>query len=292
MHCLIMGCGSIGLRHAKNLYSLGQTIWCYDKDPEKEELLIRSIPDAKVYDFRSKHLHMDAFVLAMPPEYHVPFMNEAIEHTAHMFVEKPLSNSLLNVQETLKLAADRELIVQVGYQLRFLPDLIHIKNDLHELGRILYVQAEFGQYLPDWHPNEDYRHGYTAYTGISLDASHEIDYLRFLFGEPYAIKGTPRRVSDLEITAEDMNDIVMYYPGFEVHLHLDMVQRGYTRTCKIVGSEQTWTWDYKHPLYSTDPYLDEMKHFLTCIENGVTLLSDGYDALKTLELALEARHDY
>ncbi len=57
-----------------------------------------------------------------------------------------------------------------------------------KLGKIYSVQVDLGEYLPDWHPWEDYRQSYAARAdqggGVVLTLIHELDYLHWLFGKP------------------------------------------------------------------------------------------------------------
>src|SRR5690606_21417659 len=115
-------------------------------------------------------------------------------------------------------------------------------------GKPLWANIEVGQYLPDWRPWQNYRESYTARKelggGIILDASHEIDYARWLFGEVDTLLCMADKVSDLELNVEDCATVLMRMKsGMQVDVHLDCIQRHYTRHCKIVGANGTMHWD-------------------------------------------------
>ena len=306
LHFLVIGCGSIGKRHIKNLLLLGQQVFVYDRDLVKLESVVNEF-GLPVYDFKSHHRPIDAFVICVPPIYHVPFTREALEHNSHIFIEKPISHNLNGVDEVITLAKKQGLVIQVGYQLRFNSGLEWIKKFLGRIGKVLTVRAEFGQWLPDWHPEEDYRKLYTCYEdqggGIILDGSHEIDYLRWLIGEIKQVSCFSGKLSNLEIDTEDTAVInLKFVNGVIGNIHLDMLQRPYSRTCKIVGEKGQVFWNYlgRVRVFSegqetapeityTDPYLEEMRSFVECIEKGLEPRVTAEDAKKTLQVALAAK---
>lgn len=305
---LVLGCGSIGERHIKNLLSLGQEVYCYDKVLKRMEDMVNKY-QISVYDFKSQHLPIDAFIICTPPNYHIPFAKEAIEHNSHIFVEKPMSHTLDGVDEVIESARAKNLVLQVGYQFRFHPGLRLVKELLDEgrIGKLLSIRAEFGQYLPDWHPQEDYRNLYTCYEkqggGIILDSSHEIDYVRWLANsEVKQVNCFAGKLSNLEVDVEDTAEINLEFEnGVIGNIHLDMINRNYTRKCELVGELGTIAWDYRtkivaiypknefHEAGNTDPYLEEMKHFLSCIEGKEKPIVDGYTGKRVLEIALAAK---
>ena len=84
--------------------------------------------------------------------------------------------------------------------MRFLGAVRHIKEQLAKnlLGDIYFAQIEAGQYLPLWR-ERDYTESYSAHKskggGVALDLSHEIDYMRYLFGNPCSWKVFKTKVS-------------------------------------------------------------------------------------------------
>ena len=307
---LVIGCGSIGERHTKNLLSLGQDVMVHDRDPVKLQNLVdkyRVIP----YDFTSYHIPFTAWIIATPPKYHLPFAFEALNHNSHIFIEKPISHTLDRVGELLAKSEEQDRIIQVGYQFRFHPGLMLVKKLLDEgrIGKILSIRAEFGQYLPDWRPNVDYRDTYTAHNdqggGIILDASHEVDYCRWLAGsEITKVSCFASKLSSLNVDAEDTAAILMRTTNnCIIEIHVDFTNRTYTRNCELIGDKGTIRWDYnlmtiylfdgkEHNLIydsKDDMYLEEMVHFLACIEGKEKPKVDGETGKRVLEIALAAK---
>jgi len=179
---------------------------------------------------------------------------------------------------------------------------------------VVAMRVEVGQYLPDWHPQENYRASYSARRelggGVILDAIHEIDYARWLLGEVELVACLADKLSRLEIDTEDTAAILFRFRGGALgEIHLDYVQRSYSRGCQIIGDEGTIRWDYSRrevccdlgstkqtKLFSNPPgwqpndmYLDEMRHFLACIEGTEQATQDVFEGSRVLELALMAK---
>jgi predicted dehydrogenase len=249
-----------------------------------------------------------AVIICTPPHLHLPLAEQTVESGAHLFVEKPLALSLAGIDNLLGAAQQKNLVFMVGYNLRFDPGLQRMKEliDAGRIGRLVALQAEFGQYLPDWRPAEDYRKGYNARSsmggGIILDASHEVDYLRWLGGDVESVFAMAAQLGNLQIDVEDIASITLRFSSGAIgHAHLDSLQRSYSRYCKAVGTDGTVIWnpDQNVKLYSsnsrewklydfrTDPndsYVQELTHFAACIKNGNRPLVSGHDGRQALAI--------
>ncbi len=256
----------------------------------------------------------DAVFICTPPVHHIRQATEAVAAEAHVFIEKPLSHDREGVEELANVAEAKDRRIQVGYNLRFHPGLRHIKRLLESgaLGRILWARLESGQYLPDWRPWQDYRQSYTARRhlggGILLDASHEFDYLVWLLGRPTEVMCMAGKVSDLEVDVEDCADVALRFgDGAQAVVHLDFVQRGYTRTCKLVGEKGTALWDFSqnevrvfsaannawesvpYTFETNDMYLAEAESFLNSVINTQAPMVTLQEAASVLDLVLAAK---
>lgn len=317
MKVLVAGSGSIGRRHMRNLRSLGVSeIAACDPDPERLAPMVDELKIDPYSDFEQS-LHVirpDAVLICTPPSFHLTQARRAIAAGAHVFIEKPLSHSMEGVKALLGEARASSRAVQVGYNLRFHPAIRKLKQIVEEntIGRILWTRAEVGQYLPDWRPWQDYRQSYTARRelggGIILDASHELDYLLWFFGEPIEVLCMASTVSQLAVNVEDSASLMLRFAsGSHADLHLDFVQRVPSRSCKLVGEEGTAIWEdgdaasvrvlrpAKEPEYfrydfdDNEMYVAELKQFLVCIETGQSPLVNAEQAAQVLEWALAAR---
>ena len=317
MKILVVGCGSIGERHIRNLtmLSVGKIIAC-DTNPERLVFITEKYGIQETYTELQEAIdqEIDAVLICTPPNSHIPIAVKAVGSKAHVFIEKPMSNSLDGVDELIKRASKNGLIICVGYNFRFHRGLELVKNmlDRGEIGTILSARAEFGQYLPDWRPWQDYMQSYTAKKdlggGIILDGSHEIDYMCWLLGDVDEIFCFTGKVSSLEVETEDATEILLKFKSGAIgEVHLDFVRRDYSRTCEIIGETGTIKWSYQDRLvkvYSvdvggwkafnikadpTDMYMQEMQHFINCVKFRETPLVDGIEGKKTLRIALLAK---
>lgn len=262
MRALIVGLGSVGQRHARNLRALlGDRvhIMAYRArgnapviDEELRTDAARSVEEEyQVESFRSLEEALAnepniAFV-CNPTSLHLPAALACANAGCDLFIEKPVSAALEGVERLLDVAVARQLVVAVGCQLRFHPALELMKKHIDgaTIGRVLAVRAEVGEYLPGWHAYEDYRQSYAARRsmggGVILTLIHEIDYLAWLFGIPRRLFAVGGHLSTLEIDVEDVASILAEcsYSGraFPVHLQMDYVRRPARRTCSVLGDD-------------------------------------------------------
>ena len=314
---LVAGSGSIGRRHMRNLHTLGfRRIGAADPEASRLEPMVAELGVQPFldYDEALEAVRPDIAVVCTPPVHHVPQVLAALRNGAHVFVEKPLSHSLEGIDDLIREAAERDRTVQVGYNWRFHPGVQRVKALVEQgaIGRVLWARAECGQYLPDWRPWQDYRRSYTASSslggGIILDGSHEIDYMRWLFGEVVQIYCVADILSDLQVDAEDTASMILRFAsGCVGEIHLDFVQRARSRSCKVVGTEGTIIWDHLDssvrafaaeqgkwertdvPCGPNDDYLAEMKSFLRCLDGAQQPVVDAHTARRVLEIAMAAR---
>jgi len=312
MKLLVIGCGSIGQRHISNLIDLnGNIVTACDIDNKKLHYVTGKY-NIRTYTDINKALKetFDAVLICTPPSTHIELAEKVVKHNIPVFIEKPISNDF-GVRELKRITEKKNLIVMVGYNLRFNREINLIKEtlDKKEIGKVLSVKAEFGYYLPDWHPNEDYTKSYSARSelggGILLDASHEFDYLSWFFGDVKEVFCYAGTYSKLRVDVEDTADILLKFKsGLIGSVHLDFTQRTYTRTCKIIGEKGTINWDCirnKVNIYVSkdnytrefvgendinESYVDEIKHFIHCVKTGEKPISNLGTAIKTLDIAL------
>lgn len=305
----MIGAGSIGTRHAGNAKALGVgEIGVTDSDRERRERLAASIngrPFASLQDALA--WQPAAAIVCTPPASHVAIAQRCADAGCHLLIEKPLASNLDGIAGLEATVEGRGTRAAVAYQLRFHPAVRRMRELVTSgaIGRLLAVQAEYGQYLPAWRPTRDYRDSYTAQAalggGILLDGSHEIDYVRWIAGEMAAVFASASRLSDLQMDAEDTAALVItFHSGTLGEVHLDCVQRGYSRRCVLIGSEATVRWDSATGLRITDaagnghdealipapndPYVAELKAFLDG-ESTLATIADGVRVMVVIDAA-------
>ena len=318
LRVLVVGCGSIGKRHLGNLKALnvGEILACDPREDRRREATSRF--DVEVTPFLEEAWRRgpNVAVIATPTSTHVPLALQAAERGCHLFIEKPVADRLDGLDALLDVVTRRSLITLVGCNMRFHPGLTTVKRLLEEkaVGRVVSARVEVGHYLPDWHPWEDYRETYSALTrlggGVILDAIHELDYIRWMLGDVTSVACFAGRESGLDIETEDTAAILLRFADGAIgEVHLDYVQREYSRTCQIIGDEGTIRWDYgtgEVRVYSgatrgaevfrnppgwepNSMYVDEMRHFVRCLAGEEKPALDVFEARRVLEVALAAK---
>ena len=211
----VVGQGSIGNRHIANLKYLSQEINVYSYR-RSEGKSYKRLEGINYIDSLEEGINIsDAVVICNRTDQHIDVALEAAKNKKHLFIEKPLSNELVNLDKLRASLEDNNLVFNPGFMLRFHPNLIFMKKLIDDkfLGDIYYVNAQVGQYLPDWRPNTDYKNNYGAKKiwggGVTLDLIHEIDLLHWFFGEVDTITGMLGYTPKLAIETETISCINM-----------------------------------------------------------------------------------
>ncbi len=318
MLMLVIGCGSIGKRHIRNLKSLkAGDIIAHDVQAERCQE-VKQEYGVKTYDDLEDALAQkpDVALICTPTSLHIPPVLSAAQNGCHLFIEKPLSHSLDGIDELIEVVAQKGLVTLVGCNMRFHPGIVKIKELLgnESIGKVLCARVQAGQYLPDWHPWEDYRQGYSANMslggGIILDGVHEIDYITWLLGEVSQVVCFSGKLSSLEIDTEDTAEILLRLKsGAIAEVHMDYIQRVYGRSCQLIGEEGTILWDFNDrqvkvysartkewQVFPEDPdydinqmYMEEMKHFIQCLEGKAKPMQNINAGKRILQIALAAK---
>lgn len=317
MRFVVIGTGSIGQRHCRNLIALHQDVLAWDPDAGQRRRGA-AIEGVTVVERLEEALggRPDAAVICAPPAHHVARAREALRAGAHVFVEKPIAPDSGEASALIDEAARCGRLLAVGFNLRLLPSLRRVAALLDDkrVGRVLAVRSEFGGYLPDWRPGRDYRDNYAVSAalggGILLDAIHELDYLGWLFGDAEEVSASAEHVSDLAGDTEDLAEVtIRFTAGVLAQVHLDYLQRAYRRNLQVIGDSGVILWDY--PTHAVaihaadgardvedfragdgepnDMYVEEMRHFVRCVEGAERPLVDGREALRSLRLVEAAK---
>lgn len=319
MKILIAGMGSIGRRHLRNLLTLG----------EDDVLLYRThlstLSDEELASFpvetdlgAALAHHPDAVIIANPTALHLAVAIPAANAGCHLLLEKPVAAELDHQVADLQTAVEGAGVeTLVGFQFRFHPVLIKVKAllDSGAVGRPLSFRGHWGEYLPGWHPWEDYRQGYAARQdlggGVVNTLCHPLDYVRWLFGEVKSLCALTGQVSDLALDVEDVAEIVLTFSnGVIGSLHLDYFQRPPAHWLEITasGGHIRWNgtsgvaeiyyvsgdrWESIEPPADFERnvlFLDEMRHFLALIDGDVPSSCSLMDGVQAMKLT-QAVHD-
>jgi predicted dehydrogenase len=252
-------------------------------------------------------------IIANETSLHVTTAIKLANEGLDLFLEKPLSNSLQDVEKLRTIIKKKKLITQMGCNLRFHPCIKKIKSMIEQqkIGKIISAQVQTCSYLPDYHPWENYRRGYAARKdlggGIILTQIHEIDYMYWLFQEVENVTSMSGKFSDLDVDVEDYAASLLKFRNKIIgELHMDYFQRPDFKSCQIRGTKGEIYWDSDNNcvnIYSMNKkrwktemevknyqrnfsYAEQLKHFLKCVKQRKETINDIEQGIDTLKIAL------
>ncbi|MCM1334913.1 MAG: Gfo/Idh/MocA family oxidoreductase [Bacteroides sp.] len=329
MKVLMIGLGSIGQRHLRNirrLYGESAEIIAYRvrklKTAFSDSMQIRENIDLE------KEYHISAYTdlseaLAQKPNVaficnvtsaHISCALEVAKRGCHLFLEKPISDSMDGVEELKRISEEKKIKVFVGFQNRYHPALLKAKEYIKSgrIGKIISAHAEVGERLATMHSYEDYRTTYMARSelggGVILNQMiHEIDYLRYIFGEPDSIFAFGNEESEnLGIDVDDCCDAMLNFQGIPISMHADFYQFPPERYLLVVGSlgkikadlikNRITLWEGDRitetdfdSFSRNDMFVEELRLFMECIEKDGKPDITLHDGIAALEIALAAK---
>ena len=276
MKLLIIGCGSIGSRHARNARALGHSVVLCDPDSKRGQY-----PD---YKQALEHECIDAAVVASPSNLHVEAAQYLAQNGIPIFMEKPLATSLDGIKNLLQIVKEKGVITMMAQSYRWHEGLLALQEFLKTgaIGAPRQVRLIAKEYLPDWHPQQDYRVEYAAQKKMGGGAmftsmSHTLDTIEWLFGVILKIEGRKERSGNLDIDADDTVDVqgstlravmftahVDYFTKSRVNLLYVECERG---SCELDLRGNTLNGE-PYVFDSNKRYIDELAYFIELVKFG------------------------
>lgn len=315
---VIIGCGSIGRRHARNLRAIGvNDLVFFDTDIASAQSVAKDAGGKPCKDFKEVLDKKPSIAfITTPTSFHIDIALKVAQKGIDLFIEKPLSHNFDGINELIDLVNHKNLITMIGCNMRFHPGPSKVKTLIEEgvLGKIIFAHIYTGSYLPEWRPWQDYRESYSANPklggGCILDCIHEIDLAYWYIGDIKEVICMADKISSLEIDVEDVAAIICRHNKGEIsEIHLDYVQRNYERGCQIVGETGAVFWNFREKKvrwYNADEkqwiifdqpdgwetnqmYIDEAKYFLDCVKHRRETMLPASEGAKVLQIALAAK---
>lgn len=315
---LIAGFGSIGQRHLRIVRAA---------HPDADIRVLRREVDGQVIPL-ANGIFVDvdealAFspncaVIANPAPFHIPLAKALMSAGCHVLIEKPLAEASAEIPECIEIAKKSGVKMQVGYNLRFQPSLQEFRRlvQVGYVGKIFSVRCEAGQYLPTWRPGTNFHQGVSAREelggGVLLELSHELDYLRWIFGNVLWVNAWTGRMSGLGLGVEDTAHLIMEMESNNSSvvcaLNIDFARHDSTRQCVAVGTNGTLRWNgisgdvehfsqenkewktvYSHKSDRDECYIDQWKDFIRSIMDGSQPKISGADGLAVVRIVEAAK---
>ena len=319
MHFLIVGVGSIGERHLRNLLRIdGIACSIAEINAGMREKIAAEYTVQQAYtDYRDADLSaFDAVVICVPANLHIPIATDVVAAGTHVLTEKPLAMSFDGVDELKRLRDEKGVVVSVAFTLRSDPLMRELKEliDTTSLGKVRLVNYYAGQYWPmgrkDFPPV--YAQDRTTGGGAIPDhLVHMINFMEWSFGPVDKVAAKHWRLSLTEVATEDTAFVTMQFTNSViVQLGLCVFQHGnYQRlhlaaekgTCQLRDECDTlefldaehckWRPGEAQRIDRDDVFVLQAKHFMECIKGNATprcTVEQGEQTLRTVSAAIES----
>jgi predicted dehydrogenase len=246
MRLLVIGCGSIGMRHAENAVLLGDVAVLDPDDNRRTQAKSREIQTfAELED--ALCWRADAVVIATPHDSHMQLAQAAIGRCRAILVEKPFGMDIREMDAVLADAKTQGTAMFGVCNMRYHPAVGALTQHLGEVGEPIFARAHYGNFLPDMRPGVDYRTHYAAdgaLGGALLDGVHEIDLVQWLLGPASVRHADLVRSGALAIQS---NDYAALHLEHESHarseIHIDYLRRVKLRGLEVTGRDGTILWE-------------------------------------------------
>lgn len=297
----VVGLGSMGCRRIRLIRQMKKcSIYGIDTNKErcekaKKEFGLETFPSLnELY----KEITVDAVFVSTSPASHYPIIKDALIHNSNVFTEINLLSD--GYDELIKIAKEKELELFLSSTPIYSALNAALIKYLKEKKNLTY-NYHIGQYLPDWHPWEDYRNFFVANKRTNACRelfAIEMPWLQLAFGKITSVSSISRKCSNLEL---DYNDNIIatieHENGNVGILSIDVVSRSAVRKLDVYNEDLYISWNGEPDFYNiynpkskclevikvqkqavhddryaafideTD-YADEIKSFFGCVEQG------------------------
>lgn len=309
-----VGLGAWGWNVTRNFAELKgcRVSACFDQDAQKRDAATSNWPGIHAVDSFEKLLRhdIDAVAIASPAVTHYEFTKLALLSGRDVFVEKPFTLNVRHAEELLELAEKRNRVLMVGHLLEYHPVVHRLRSLISsgELGPIYYIYSQrvnLGRIRGDEN-------------ALWSFAPHDISQILFLLGkEPTNVSA--RGQSYIQDGIEDVVFLSLFFDNrIMAHIHLSWLDPHKVRRTTIVGQKKMAVFDdaestEKLRIYDnhaemppaksygeaiqvrfgdiliprvemTEPLRLECKHFVECVRDRATPVSDGHDGLRVIRI--------
>jgi predicted dehydrogenase len=248
MNFLVVGLGSMGKRRVRNLQALGEkNIAGFDLRADRREEVAskHDIPTFTSFDEAIALFAPDALIISVSPESHMRYAWAGLGLGLSCFIEA----SVVEADRILALSKAVQglsIVMAPSCSMRYFPGPRKIKEILQsgQLGKVLNINYQTGQYLPDWHPWEDIGSFYVSRreTGGGREiVPFELTWLNDLFGLPKPLACVSAKLTDMPADIDDIYHCLLAYPqGVLANVSVEVISRpGATRELRLLCSEGT-----------------------------------------------------
>lgn len=246
MRFLVIGLGSMGKRRVRNLQALGfKEIAGFDirADRLSEALNKYGIEPFQGFETALEKFKPDALVISTSPKFHMDYAWAAHEKGLPCFIEASVTDSdrIIALSRAIK---ESGVVMAPSCTMRYFPGPKKVKELVAQgaIGKVLNVNYQTGQYLPDWHPWEPITEYYVSEneTGAAREiVPFELTWLNDVLGEPEALACVKAKLTDMDADIDDIYHCLLRYPqNVLANVTVEVVSRPVaTRELRMLGSE-------------------------------------------------------
>ncbi len=326
---VILGLGSIGQRHFRNLKKIDSKIqfFAIREKRHSPKLNRNNVVLKKTFDCSKNNIreisfneiekyNIDTAFITNPTSKHINTAIKLAKNNCNLFIEKPLSHNLKNVNKLKKIIVSKKLICQIGFQTRYDELLNKVKKIIKEkkYGEIINANINHCHYLPNHHKYENYKISYASNKnlggGVLLCFSHEIDYASYLFGNPKSI--IPIQCFSDKLLKIDVETSVIfnikYKDKLSVNFNLNFLRKDLYRTCEIQFEKAYLTWDLRKNLIRVnnknikiiksknrmrdDLFIKQLKNVIKNFRKKLNLTNTIQNAIENLKIIIKIKNAF
>lgn len=315
MKFLVVGLGSMGKRRIRNLQALKQK-FIIGFDPREDRCKeVEEKYNLRAYQNFEEVLEEkpDIMIISTPPDTHMSYAKIALKNKINFFTEASVTQD--GVVEIIDCLKDSEIIGMPSCTMRYHPIVLKVKDIMNQpnFGKPLMMFHHFGQYLPDWHPWEDYREFYVSRkeTGACREiVPFELVWITWLFGKIDDVIGVKEKISDLDADIDDIYSVLVNFENnTKGNLTVEVISKYPLRQLKIITEngviladwtervvksftkEQGWkNFDIDDGMiesgyiHGEGTYISEISDFIKAVKKEILLPYSYEDDLKILKI--------
>src|SRR5437660_3651977 len=250
MKILVVGLGSMGKRRIRNLQKFGYSnIIGFDVRNDRRREACRNYKIKTISSLKDIMKEKpNVMIISTPPDLHLKYANIAIKNNIDFFTEVNLFSG--HVKQIVKNLGKKPICAFPSCTMRFHPIVKELKKLINkkEIGKVLTIQHHTGQFLPNWHPWEDYRDFFVSKRktgGAKETMPVELVWLTYLFSEIKSVFGNVKKVSKLDADINDLYQVIIEFKNnVFCTLTIDVISIPSFRETKILGERGTILCDF------------------------------------------------
>ena len=295
----VIGVGHLGQHHARVYTEIlgAQLVGVVDQSESRASVIGETlgVPFYTDIDEFIQKARPEAVSVVVPTSLHYEVAKKALLSGIHVLIEKPVTTTVREAEELLRIAEKYDLVLQVGHIERFNSAIQYISKIIHD--PVFLQSRRLGPYSTRIND-----------VGVVLDLMiHDIDIIMSL------VKSDIREISAMgRCLRSDHEDLATAQMSFEngsiAHIHVSRVSERRLRQLEISEPQRYVTVNYEtqdvsihrcvkednslievieHPVFpKSEPLKLELQHFVSCVREGKQPLVGGSDGKRALEVAI------